>query len=39
MSEQSTILLEKKVIDLLKSVREYSQQTYNELIEKWQLSF
>jgi len=39
MSEQSTILLEKKVIDLLKSVREHPRQTYNELIEKMAIIF
>ena len=39
MSEQSTILLEKKVIDLLKSVREHPRQTYNELIEKMAVIF
>ncbi len=30
----STVLLDKKVINLLKSAREYPRQTYNELLEK-----
>jgi len=34
MAEHSTILLEKKVIDLLKKAREHPRQTYNELLEK-----
>ena len=34
MVEQSTILLDKKTIDLLKMAREYPRQTYNELLEK-----
>ena len=34
MAEQSTILLEKRVIALLKKVREHPRQTYNELLEK-----
>ena len=34
MIEQSTILLEKRVIDLLKKAREYPRQTYNELLER-----
>lgn len=32
--EQSTILLDRKVIDLLKLAREHPRQTYNELLEK-----
>jgi len=34
MAEQSTILLEKKIINLLKKAREHPRQTYNELLEK-----
>ena len=34
MTEQSTILLEKRVIDLLKKARVYPRQTYNELLEE-----
>ena len=34
MAEQSTILLEKRVIGLLKKAREYPRQTYNELLEE-----
>ncbi|MEK6872146.1 MAG: hypothetical protein AABX16_04555 [Nanoarchaeota archaeon] len=32
--EQSTILLEKKIIEMLKNAREHPRQTYNELIKK-----
>ena len=34
MAEQSTILLDKKVIEMLKKAREHPRQTYNEVIEK-----
>jgi hypothetical protein len=34
MVEQSTILLEKRIIEMLKKAREHPRQTYNELIEK-----
>lgn len=34
MVETSTILLEKRIIDLLKKAKEYPRQTYNELLEK-----
>ncbi|MBI2451534.1 hypothetical protein HYV50_00480 [Candidatus Pacearchaeota archaeon] len=34
MINQSTILLDKKVILLLKKAREHPRQTYNELLEK-----
>ena len=34
MREQSTILLDKRVITLLKKAREHPRQTYNELLEK-----
>jgi HD-like signal output (HDOD) protein len=34
MVEQSTILLNKRIINLLKNARENPRQTYNELIEK-----
>lgn len=34
MVNQSTIILDKKIIESLKKAREYPRQTYNELIEK-----
>lgn len=34
MARQSTILIEKKIIELLKKAKEHPRQTYNELIEK-----
>lgn len=34
MKDSSTILLDKKIIDLLKESREHPRQTYNELIGK-----
>ena len=34
MAEQSTILLNKRIIEMLKSAREHPRQTYNELLEK-----
>lgn len=34
MIEQSTILLEKRIIHLLKQAREHPRQTYNDLLEK-----
>lgn len=34
MIENSTIQLNKKVIELLKKAKEHPRQTYNELIEK-----
>jgi len=34
MGNQSTILLDKKVIELLKKARDHPRQTYNELLEK-----
>ena len=39
MTQESTILLRKDVINLLKNSKEYSRQTYNELIEKMALIF
>ncbi|PIN90622.1 hypothetical protein COU57_03125 [Candidatus Pacearchaeota archaeon CG10_big_fil_rev_8_21_14_0_10_32_14] len=39
MPEQSTILLDRKVIDLLKVAREHPRQTYNELLEKMATTF
>ena len=33
MKENSTILLRKEVIEMLKKARDYPRQTYNELIE------
>ena len=34
MAEESTILLDKKIIEKLKEAKEHSRQTYNELIGK-----
>ena len=34
MADESTILLDKKTIELLKQSKEYPRQTYNELLEK-----
>lgn len=39
MAEQSTILLDKRVIELLKKAKEHSRETYNEIIEKMALVF
>jgi len=39
MVEQSTILLDKKIIEMLKQAREHPRQTYNELIEKMTSTF
>lgn len=33
MAEESTILLDKRVIENLKEAKEYPRQTYNELIQ------
>ena len=34
MIRQSTILLDKEIIELLKKAKDYPRQTYNELIKK-----
>ena len=34
MAEESTILLDKKTIEMLKQAKEHPRQTYNELLEK-----
>ena len=39
MAETSTILLEKKIIDILKKAKEHPRQTYNELLEKMAMLF
>jgi len=39
MADQSTILLDKKIIEMLKKAREHPRQTYNELIEKMTFIF
>ena len=39
MKTQSTVLLRKDVIEMLKKAREHPRQTYNELIEKMVLIF
>ncbi len=39
MAEQSTILLEKNVIALLKKARDHPRQTYNELLKRMANTF
>lgn len=39
MSDQSTILLDKRVIELLKKAKEYPRETYNEVIERMAIVF
>lgn len=34
MSEETTILLSKKTVEMLKKNKDYPRQTYNELLEK-----
>jgi len=34
MEQQSTILIDKKIIEMLKKAKEHPRQTYNELLEK-----
>lgn len=34
MREESTILIDKKVIELLKEAKDHPKQTYNEILEK-----
>ena len=34
MVEQSTIILDKRVINMLKEAKDHPRQTYNELLEK-----
>jgi len=34
MKNQSTILLDKEIIEMLKKTREHPRQTYNELLKK-----
>ena len=34
MANQSTILLDKEIIEMLKQAREHPRQTYNELLKK-----
>jgi len=34
MADESTILLDKKTIEMLKKAKEHPRQTYNELLEK-----
>ena len=34
MKSQSTIMIDKETIDLLKKAKEYPRQTYNELLKK-----
>lgn len=34
MAEESTVLLDKQVIEKLKEAKEYPRQTYNELLDK-----
>jgi len=39
MTKESTILLQKEVIEKLKQAKEYPRQTYNELLNKMALLF
>ncbi|PIN93522.1 hypothetical protein COU54_02475 [Candidatus Pacearchaeota archaeon CG10_big_fil_rev_8_21_14_0_10_31_24] len=39
MTEESTILLQKDVIEKLKQAKEYPRQTYNELLNKMAVLF
>ena len=39
MSEESTILLKKDVIELLKKAKDHPRETYNELLRKMAESF
>lgn len=39
MAEDSTILLKKEVIELLKKAKDNDRQTYNELLEKMARAF
>lgn len=39
MAEQSTILLNKEIIEMLKKSKEYPRQTYNELLKNILLLF
>lgn len=34
MASESTILIDKKIIELLKEAKDHPKQTYNELLEK-----
>jgi len=34
MAQESTILIDKKVIELLKEAKDHPKQTYNELLER-----
>src|SRR4030042_1649054 len=34
MAQESTILIDKKIIELLKEAKDHPKQTYNELLEK-----
>ena len=39
MTEESTIMLDKKLIEDLKKAKEYPRQTYNELIKRMVIFF
>jgi abortive infection bacteriophage resistance protein len=39
MLKESTILIDKRVIDLLKEAKDHPKQTYNELLEKMAKTF
>jgi hypothetical protein len=39
MVEQSTIMLDKKIIELLKEAKDEPRQTYNELLKKMAMVF
>lgn len=39
MAQESTILIDKKIIELLKEAKDHPKQTYNELLEKMARTF
>jgi len=39
MANDSTILIDKKIIELLKEAKDHPRQTYNELLEKMAKTF
>ena len=39
MASESTILIDKKIIELLKEAKDHPKQTYNELLEKMAKTF
>lgn len=39
MVQESTILIDKRIIELIKEAKDYPKQTYNELLEKMAKTF